>query len=125
MFKNVRYLYKMLGNTDISKLGDGTVTGAINALNAGLSSKFDKSTFAYTVTTVTCSVNGININVSSVFGKNVSCVLSVFGWGNYYRPSWSVINATESQYTISLHDPVNSQNYNGQAINIALFVTAY
>jgi hypothetical protein len=27
--KNVRYLYKMLGTTDISAIGDGTVTGAI------------------------------------------------------------------------------------------------
>lgn len=34
MFKNVRYLYKMLGTTDISQLGDGTVTGALSSLNA-------------------------------------------------------------------------------------------
>lgn len=36
MFKNVRYLYKMLGTTDISKIGGGTVTGAISELNTGL-----------------------------------------------------------------------------------------
>jgi hypothetical protein len=36
MFKNVRYLFKMLGTTDISGTGDGTVTGAIIALNADL-----------------------------------------------------------------------------------------
>lgn len=34
--KNLRYLYKMLGTTDISAIGGGTVTGAINALNTGL-----------------------------------------------------------------------------------------
>lgn len=33
MFKNVRYLWKMLGNTDISAIGDGTVTGALDVLN--------------------------------------------------------------------------------------------
>ena len=33
MLKNVRYLYKMLGSTDISALGDGTVTGAIASQN--------------------------------------------------------------------------------------------
>lgn len=33
MFKNVRYLYKMLGTTDISSIGGGTVTGAINGLS--------------------------------------------------------------------------------------------
>lgn len=34
MFKNVRYLYKMLGTTDISKIGDGTITGALSTLNS-------------------------------------------------------------------------------------------
>ena len=31
MFKNIRYLYKMLGTTDISHYSDGTATGAIKA----------------------------------------------------------------------------------------------
>lgn len=31
MFKNIRYLYKMLGTTDISQYSDGTVTGAVKA----------------------------------------------------------------------------------------------
>ena len=35
MFKNLRYLKKLLGSTDISAIGDGTVTGALNALNTG------------------------------------------------------------------------------------------
>lgn len=39
MFKNVRYLYKMLGTTDISKIGNGTCTGAISSLNDGLANK--------------------------------------------------------------------------------------
>lgn len=37
MFKNIRYLFKMLGTTDISSIGDGTTTGGISALNSGLS----------------------------------------------------------------------------------------
>ncbi|MCM1212901.1 MAG: hypothetical protein NC331_16565, partial [Lachnospiraceae bacterium] len=36
MFKNIRWLYKRLGTTDISKIGDGTVTGAISELNTGM-----------------------------------------------------------------------------------------
>lgn len=36
MFKNVRYLYKMLGTTDISAIGGGTVTGAIASQNDAL-----------------------------------------------------------------------------------------
>ena len=34
MFKNIRYLYKLLGTTDISTAGDGTVSGAISTLNS-------------------------------------------------------------------------------------------
>lgn len=37
--KNVRYLWKLLGSTSLSGIGDGTVTGAINALNTGLAGK--------------------------------------------------------------------------------------
>lgn len=36
MFKNIRYLYKLLGTTSISSIGDGTVSGAINTLNSNL-----------------------------------------------------------------------------------------
>lgn len=34
MFKNIRYVLRMLGTTDISSYGDGSVTGAIDALNS-------------------------------------------------------------------------------------------
>ena len=39
MAKNVRYLYKMLGTTDISELGDGTVTGALSQINSNMLGK--------------------------------------------------------------------------------------
>ena len=34
MFKNIRYLYNIIGTTDISCLGDGTITGIISELSA-------------------------------------------------------------------------------------------
>ena len=37
MFKNVRYIRRMLGTTDISSIGGGTVTGALSSLNSNLS----------------------------------------------------------------------------------------
>lgn len=33
MFKNVRYLYRLLGTTDISKIGSGTVTDIVKSLD--------------------------------------------------------------------------------------------
>ena len=37
MFKNIRFLYKLLGTTDISSIGNGTVTGGLSSLNDSLS----------------------------------------------------------------------------------------
>ncbi len=39
MFKNLRYLWKLCGNTDIAQIGDGTITGALDALNTGLANR--------------------------------------------------------------------------------------
>lgn len=43
MFKNVRYLYKMLGTTDISAIGGGTVTGAISSQNKAFTQHMSSS----------------------------------------------------------------------------------
>lgn len=37
MFKNVRYLWKLMGKTDISKIGNGTITGALSTINTNVS----------------------------------------------------------------------------------------
>lgn len=48
LFRNVRYLYKMLGTTDISKIGNGTCTGAISSLNSSLG-KYQKQEGVYEI----------------------------------------------------------------------------
>lgn len=50
MFKNIRYLYKILGNTDISSLGSGTVTSALTTLNTSLGNKANTSDLATVAT---------------------------------------------------------------------------
>lgn len=42
MFKNVRWLYKTLGTTDISAIGDGTVKGAIATQNDNFTNKYNE-----------------------------------------------------------------------------------
>ena len=60
LFHNVRYLYKMLGNTDISSIGDGTVTDSIHTLNENFLNR------TYPVGSIYMSVN--NVNPSDLFG---------------------------------------------------------
>lgn len=73
MFKNVRYLYKMLGATDISKIGDGTTTGAISSLNSSLA----------------------NVKIININGKNEEIVISIknairnLSYGNYILTGYS------------------------------------
>ena len=61
MFKNVRYLYKMLGTTDISALGDGTCTGAIAAQNEAL-------------TMVNANLKNISENLSNLSNSTIKLV---------------------------------------------------
>ena len=41
MFRNIRYLINKLGTTDLTGIGDGTVTGAINTLNTKFIISYD------------------------------------------------------------------------------------
>lgn len=63
MFKNIRWLYKMLGTADISAIGGGTVTGAISALNTNLTSIWKT---IYPVGSIYISVS--STNPASLFG---------------------------------------------------------
>ena len=78
MFKNVRYLYKMLGTTDISSIGGGTVTGAISNLNTNKVSNTDSrlsdartpkshnhNDLYYTETEINTKLSNINNTVST------------------------------------------------------------
>lgn len=51
MIKNLRWIYKLLGTTDISAIGNGTVTGGLSSLNSSLTTLFKRVdvTKAYTV----------------------------------------------------------------------------
>lgn len=58
IFKNVRWLLSKMGTTDISSLGDGTVTGALSTLNSNIGTKLSNtdikiSSKTYTITSFT------------------------------------------------------------------------
>ena len=72
MFKNVRYLYKMLGTTDISKIGNGTCTGAISSLNDGLKKYYtqtevDNIIEKNKVKSIVIEFKGVTTNESKAF----------------------------------------------------------
>lgn len=48
IFKNVRWLLSKMGTTDISSLGDGTVTGALSTLNSNIDASLETDHHTYT-----------------------------------------------------------------------------
>lgn len=75
MFKNVRYLYKMLGTTDISAIGDGTVKGALSTLNSTINDIEDitsQFTIGPTITVVAFYVGIRNKHVYGYFRGSTS-----------------------------------------------------
>lgn len=97
MFKNVRYLYKMLGTTDISAIGDGTVKGAISTLNSNLSKTNEylvrravcgkKTNGSYAVLAASelglqnTNVSVVNVNIGRLSATGYHFVTG-FGWEN-------------------------------------------
>lgn len=60
MIKNIRYLYNMLGTTDISSIGSGTVTSALGNLNTR-------------VGTLNDALTPIIVNVTSSHTNHIQC----------------------------------------------------
>lgn len=108
--KNIRYLYKLLGSTDISAIGSGTVTDILSALNTN---KFDKSHVLNNLTTPASQTGYaldaregkvLNDNISSL-NDALSTLTNKFMWSNvtkvrFYRNGETVsINLYTSDTT--------------------------
>lgn len=79
MFKNVRYLYKTLGNTDLSAIGGGTISDIIQKL----------TTYASFNAT---AASGITINSQSCYKVGTSVVISICFIQFALPATWSVKN---------------------------------
>lgn len=88
--KNLRYLYKCLGTTDISAIGDGTVKGAIASQNETFAKKIEEinnslgnnSPFEEFQSGQACSVStasGTWVNIEITFDKEFTKVPNVIG----------------------------------------------
>lgn len=110
IFKNVRWLLSKMGTTDISTLGDGTVTGALSTLN---SNKQDSDTAITTSNigsqTVYQATHIGNCEVQNVASGNKNYYLGADGGTNPIR--WIPRNSMAVGYAN------NAGAVNGYAIN--------
>lgn len=94
--KNIRYLLKMLGSTDISTIGDGTTTGAIKSLKEGMTAE---------------NIGAFPGTIATPDGAN---------WNNYKTPgvysgysdssgSFAIIVLQMKGYVEQIYSPANSE----------------
>ncbi len=76
MIKNLKWIYKFIGSTDISSIGDGTVTSAISSLNSNkLNTNAVTTSLSSTSTTDALAASAgkaLNDNLANKTGRNSS-----------------------------------------------------
>lgn len=94
MFKNVRYLYKMLGTTDVSSIGNGTVTDAISTLNSNLGNKQSKMVYS------TTELPGTGYNFIFLSAPNGHFLVSASLWTNGTMGIVTINKTNDTTYTL-------------------------
>ena len=111
MFKNIRYLYHMLGTADISALGEGadigTVTGALSKLNSDYYNFLKKRKIYYSVTELGLNIETCTLNDIAKSLPNYSEIYLAVGNYIYYEVPKTygllTINKTENRLLAIYH----------------------
>ena len=128
IFKNVRWLLSKMGTTDISTLGDGTVTGALSTLNSNMAKKQNAiwfGTFLYSPTVQAKQFYNFDADLRNL---NLQGKSSIF-WGYAYQPKQSANMIFEEAVIASswTSDRVSVLLYNGHntAMTIPVLCVAF
>lgn len=112
MLKNIRYFFKLIGSTDISSIGDGTLTGALSTLNSNLTllNKYegglldgqDKEIYFSPGDYFEITVIGLSTRMCKIIGQFRSD-----GTPDYWvaKPSESIIQVSGNTNRISIGNP--------------------
>ena len=97
MFKNIRYLYKMLGTTDISSIGNGTVTGVLSSLNDSFKQLGTVSNHDY------ARVEGLT---ASATGNTLLSYPAGFTYNNCFIAGFKIVVASGSAVVSEFNDRI-------------------
>lgn len=99
MFKNIRTIAKLLGTTDISSIGGGTISGAINALNVSLTKKCVFKD--YSLETISGAIGSVPCPSGVTFTDYYLPVLQiVYNSSSYWMSQLTVQQATNSAFHV-------------------------
>ena len=128
IFKNVRWLLSKMGTTDISSIGNGTVTGALSKLNSNIAKKQNIiyfGTFLYVPTVQAKQLYNFDADL-----KNLNLQGKSIFWGYAYQLKQSGANVLFQEAAIISSwtgDRVSVLLYNGHdtAITIPVLCVAF
>lgn len=106
MIKNIRWIYKLIGTTDISSIGNGTITGGLFSLNDSLANKQNKPSQSEYIGT-TDAFGLINTDLSMSLHIFCATVTNNSGYGvipvrRNNRWAFFIIAANNSNYAITV-----------------------
>lgn len=139
--KNIKTLISLIGNTDISSIGDGTVTGAISDVNGNLPKEWK---LISTVTTLSAIGSGKGLTIPDLSSYKELLILTTLSYfetsethpiinghingTGYVRPGCYLGSSNWQTCTIYISDAeINVVDYvkNGTAQTSGFFVTFY
>lgn len=97
MVKNIRYLYNMLGTTDISSIGSGTVTSALGNLNTRVGTLNDALANKANITDLAGEVRTFSGNLHNGWSTNGDCFYRKMG--GFMHIHLSIRNGTQTDGT--------------------------
>lgn len=123
LFKNVRWLLSKMGTTDISAIGNGTVTGALSTLNSNMAKLFfgdlalKNIKFAVGTATVPCTdydstvhqyINRFTVNTFSNFNNNTLAFIPITCFNKLY--SNHIINISIDNNWVTIASDISTDS---------------
>lgn len=133
MFTNIRYLLRLAGNTDISQIGDGTITGAATALQTALTTAGKNTAVNLTISSTAyfegtvyvekkgnCARLQLDISVNKEMTAWSAAVVTTIPAG--YRPTRAVaqyfrLNNIDAVISINTDGKVSLQSFQSAICN--------
>lgn len=100
MFKNIRYILGKLGTTDISSIGNGTVTGALSELNGNLNGV----TFSYCAPNSSVTAKTSDKSYAIIYGRRGAVGILAIAWQNAGTAGVNVLAGTASWISVSYNN---------------------
>lgn len=122
VIKNVRWIYKLLGTSDISSVGNGTVTNAVTTLKSNVNSLNDALTNTNIVSINRVALNGVttgssgNISLGVANDGKTAIFGAIVNAKNYYVRIW--VASSNNTFYATVINPNTGATINSESVDL-------